>query len=1475
MGDLKPFNRRAWLLIVIVVLSLSVGALFSEASPFTQYTARSTYVVNSLNATFNISVHNQNALANISEVIIQLPSTWSFSVGSNHTNSTGGTSVIFYNVSNNLTWTDNSTNRTIGPSVTQFFGFNARLPNTSGTYTITIFTKVNEFNASNTYNIDNKSTVTITLIGVTSTTGEYAIGPEIIVFNWTNASLSMVTTINTTGLKISNATGATTIQPQYFTTSDYGTNAYDNLTSGNYDRCLANASSSNGLLSFNVFSNTTAISSTGFMNTEEASTANFTLFIDPICPPGLYIGNFTTHNITSTSEYVNLTAEVIIPISKDNTYNVANNSAFVRGTNSTTKGSHTYYFWTNETRNASSVRILLRGLSGANLSKDLDILVVNSSGDTVGKSIENNSEDLILMLPQWPRFNDLWEIRVGNTSASYQVDFFFAPVNITNGSNQTDWYPTLRYGVIMANNTGHSHNDTINITGIDENIITNLKESVSIYQVLGYPSINETSETYYVQVYNFTSEILVRTWWNRETGKGDSNYTIHLRNPNNTLVATSVNKWLIANSTDAEREEYIRWKGGINASNEGIWNITIFNASAPSPLGLGLSNRTTEVQLKYGSAFGITVVSNWTNGTALNGSTGAGHNASFNISHFLNLTGTNFVNGTYKGYAEYYNGSGWKVRVPLEFTVWAPQLLFVDSNTGRPTANTSVVRNKTAVNVGLNTTIILNFTMANNGTIPVAYNLTIGNGNQTAIKDSALNNISMVVTTNTSPIDGSTQKPLVVTIQASSINTSNSAGTYTGTIVFNTTSDNGLNQSHPYAVTNLVIDVNYTTFLNVTLTDFHTASSFMMTNASKTENLTVDVKVQLVNGTVISNTATAGYMNQTDFPNIYIVENNVTNYISHLTNVNLATGVVCASDICHINGTIPANLAGGNYSIYINVSYPIWKYNGTNVISGIDYATNLTGTGSNRNVSIAQLVINETGLNLSLNSTGSLSLGSISETTGIVYVNISVKNFGPVSTAVNGTGTNGIAGTKGVTNTNASINFAIGSCAVTVAAVTSHCYETGATAVVSGSQFSVVLPGYSPRGCDLVWKLTAQTVSSSTSCSDGAVQSLNKRAYANITGFAVTVSDNSSSTDDSGSTTGSGSSTSCTTDSDCSSSQYCSSNVCTALSCNSDEVAENHKCVKKHRLEIVFDPTEVTILGNGSDYGVTKAKISNKGGYDEDLNFSLFFSDTGIFGNMTYTNCTAGATIGYCTTTVTLWADITAPIGNRTVTLTAKNGNVTGTGNFTLIINPTEEKKLALKNEFSDLSAKANALQAILDNLRSQLTQEEIDELQALIDEIKTLVSQGQGALAAEKYDELQTVTTQIKEKLDAFNEKSGVEVGIPFVIDLWVWGIIILAVVIIVGVVVYALLPPRRRHPKFKMPSTGGGFTYPTSQKKGGFFSKFKKKKGETPVASTPVKREIQVVGGPQVKYAKQKDYHRASQQAYEWDPRKRDKKK
>ncbi len=808
----------------------------------------------------------------------------------------------------------------------------------------------------------------VSVFSVNSTFDNFTVTPDNISFNWTNGTINITANVDNITIVVGNS--STSIHSNYsqvnlyYAIDDSGVNgidSYGNLTADNWALCF-NTTTLN-IMSF-VVQNLT----NDYVNNVTLNTTNTTLFyLTPytFCPPGRYWGNFTIYNENNASDYANVTATVVIPISTNNTLNETTHSGFFKGKLPQYPDTYHSYYFNTSLGNATGLTIKLNGYTD-----DVDLFLFYENGTLISQSINRGSADEEITDVRLPATDTRWEIRVyGNTTSLQEYDgwLFYTVLNVTNTTSPDETVSLLNFGTFNASNTKQLNFTLENEASLN---LTNVNQSIEIYHVGRWTnssnSYNLSTDFTDFFVPSFAQKIKVKLEWEFESGKNITNWTLELRDNGGGLVNTSQNKYLNANATNGTRTEYIVYEGPFNTT-EGFWNISIINHTNGS---LSLYNVTAYIWVN---------TSEWLNVTLSNGSaftnirfnaTGKG-NASYNLTANLTIPNSSILNGTYEGFMQYNNSGGWKLRLPVSFDVTAGVL----SINNVFNESTYSIRG----NMYLNNTRTANISFNNTGGYPIYYNAT-NSSNTLFYTENSSYYINFTAQLPPNPINADSGGFINITFTLNTSLTGNTEGSYRGWIFFNTTNATSSSQSYPYQTFNLSLEINLSDELDVNITEITSGSSVNVTENAT--NVTLKIIVALLNGMVISN-------------NDYLTD--ITNFnssTSSITNINVTTGkgytgltssvmdsgefggVPCSTldDYCLINVTIPNGTVGGTY----NISIPARWSTGEG---------NLTGFGVN-----SSFVVNDTGLNVT-----PLTSKTASKNEGTTWTfNVSVANYGPI-----------------------------------------------------------------------------------------------------------------------------------------------------------------------------------------------------------------------------------------------------------------------------------------------------------------------------------------------------------------------------------------------------------------------------------------------------------------------------------------------
>jgi preprotein translocase subunit Sss1 len=1158
------------------------------------------------------------------------------------------------------------------------------------------------------------------IIAVTSTPqGNFTALPNHTYFNWTSETINV--TANNDSVVVIVRNESTEIQPLYFT----GASEYSYLNSTQHSLCF-NATAGPKGMKFVVQNQSGEYTNmSGILNNTNSTL--FSIAAYQFCPPGKYSGYFYISQNGSSTENLTLNATVNILINPLNTFNTTSNRATFKGSLTQNGNYHSYYFNTSLSDNLTSVTINLSGFSG-----DVDLFLFDSSGNLLEKSIEKSgSEEISYLLPTTP---DIWELRIyGNITSAYNGNIHFSTIN----SSKT----RLNFGELGPNQT--SSNIVFNLENLDDQIVNNVDQYKEIYHVDKWS--RNVSQTFYFLVPSFAEKVKVRVEWEHESGENLTNWTISLRDANGNLINTSIDKHLNANKTNAIREEFIIYNGPFNTDKDGFWNITVLN-------------RTDDPLNSYNVSAYIWVSPSWINtnfSTSDFNSTG-NPNSSYSILANVSIPETNLLNGSYEGFLQYNISSGWKLRIPLSFEVKAGMLTInnnLSSSTYRVTDNIGFNR--------ISAPITLNITYNNTGGYPIYYSMN-NSSNKLYLTTNSSYYIDFTIDNPLpNPIENNTNGTIDISLIINTSKTGNNEGIYRGWIFFNTTNTSVNSSSYPFKTFNLTLEVNLTSKLNVTI-DSITPDIIHPPNESK--NVTVKTIVRLINGTIISKT---GIMGGGNFASFWMNETNVTTYGVTLTKVGAGDpeGYCPSGNNCYINVTIPPNKVGGRYNLYASVNWNTTSLGGTGEV-------NLSGTGVKDD-----FVINDTGLKLTVISPTDASFGDVNEASGPYYLNMTVKNYGPV------------------TASNAKIIFNEGSCSSELT-TTVYAYScTGTTgANTTGAWVTSTRNPYDATGCYIMWKITLGNVSADKTCSGMSI-AVNKKAFDNgVISAYLKILDVAADETQGGQQT-----TQCSSDADCPDTQHCVNNQCVNVSCT-DGYVSGHTChpyVRK--LNITNYEEKVYVLQGSSNS--SKITVKNEGNVSMETKLKVTMNIAGVSSGVSPSLQTIG--LGESKNfTVNFSTSNTTEVGYYTVTLKAyfpTNESISDSKDITLAILPREETKKEInktrtdyKNLFEELSKKFNEISPdIISEANYSKANRTYHTLKSLFDQIEEYIN-------TSKYIDAKVLLNQVNETLKIFEEQINQLISESKITsqaqfgNLLTWIAVGIIVVVVIGFIIYLLLPPK-----------------------------------------------------------------------------------
>lgn len=767
----------------------------------------------------------------------------------------------------------------------------------------------------------------------------------------------------------------------------------------------------------------------------------------PECRPGRYYKNLMIRNFTSSTENLNVTVFLDLPISISNNPNlVVNGNATFAGSlpiNATTY--HSYYFNTSEVANATGIAINLTGWSS---SQDIDLFLFDNSGNLLDKSINKNSTEYLSYNYLSPAV--VWELRVyGNSTSTipYTGYLLFTTLNVTNRSATNQTISSIDFGVMNTSSTKQ-----VNLTLKNEGNFTlsGVEESKELYYVRTFSDSGNKNFTFLVPGSSIATKVKVALNWT-----GGTNYSFNLYNSNDTLIVNSFNKYQYANISNSMEEEY---NETTDITDIGYWKVEVKNNT-----------------INYTDTYTVTayVYVDPTNWFASNfSSSGTDLSGNSNYTSQINLTIPNAsLSGLYQGNFRYMDTRGGQIKIPITINVTAPTLIVTNDNSNPiPFSVLSSGTFRVDENYGANLTRSLGFKLNNTG----FYDMVITSTNSSVLTcssgdctDYTLNFTYNV--TNGTVISKNSYKSLQVNI---TLNSSHPTGVYDGSIVFNATNSTPALSSHPYQTFTLNIKLNLTDLIYLNVSDIvAVGGNNILQNIAGGELVMVKVNVNYVN-----KTASITTLNTSDFISVWLQEGNVSGStgrepVTGSLTISNGTNPIWDGSRYNINMTVPAYVPGGQYKVHV-----IATYNRSD-------SKNFDGEG----VANSSLIINNTGLYMNTSDTiSSVTVGSD------VYYDVDVRNFGPLAAS------------------SEKIEFNDSGCPYITVTTDEYGPLTTCSATGSGDTFTFNMPAYNSSGCWFRWKIHGDINGTCYSGNyplivNGTNVGANIKWFNNITGLAITV----------------------------------------------------------------------------------------------------------------------------------------------------------------------------------------------------------------------------------------------------------------------------------------------------------------------------------------------------------------------------------
>ena len=449
-----------------------------------------------------------------------------------------------------------------------------------------------------------------------------------------------------------------------------------------------------------------------------------------------------------------------------------------------------------------------------------------------------------------------------------------------------------------------------------------IKESIILYHLEEYSSSSARNFTFLVPE-NISAIKLVMNW------SGNAMYSMSLYY-GAALQKTSSSSQNIFKNASIDPEEYIYQQDPL----PGLWTVEVKNLSQPSPY-----------TLKIYQFIPPYISTNFS-------STSLAKNEAVDVNASLSIPLTAW-DGIYGGYLSYKSTRGGRILLPFFFNVTTAVLL----------VNNSLSFNSLQIkeNYGKNATYEILLLLNNTGSHPV--NISFLSSGTLSYSNHTIN-----ITTPSSL----TLQPKSSTFASINFTFNSSAprGTYTGWIMLNTTGEEQ-ERSHPKNAYNISIQFVLTDELRVDFLEIKTASNEqIIRNASKEENVTARFRVFYINGTEIE---ASNQLNTSNFQ-VWLEHANLSYRVPSSGSLSLfnATNPIYLEGDYEINFTVPANILGGRYNVYLSAS---WQKDQANY-SGASYNSTL--------------IVNNTALKMETPNSTSIVLNPNKSATFVVRV----KNYG-------------------------------------------------------------------------------------------------------------------------------------------------------------------------------------------------------------------------------------------------------------------------------------------------------------------------------------------------------------------------------------------------------------------------------------------------------------------------------------------------
>ncbi|HKZ45462.1 MAG TPA: hypothetical protein VJ343_02040, partial [archaeon] len=725
--------------------------------------------------------------------------------------------------------------------------------------------------------------------------------------------------------------------------------------------------------------------------------ANYSL----ISSQGRYVGTVKVHNTSSPAENANITIILDAPISIDSNTGAG---SFSGALPSNAKTYQSFYVNASSIQNSTGMKVNISWSP----TQDIDLFLFDNSSTPklLAKSINKSSTSESWIYSFIPPQGGMWEIRIyGNsTTAGYSGSVYFTTLN-----------SDIRALNYSKRNVSDSNESVLILTNNGTLNISNVLESKEIFYVIRSYGNGTKNFTFMVPDSTIAQKIKVSLNWTAV----NSAYLLNLYKPDKSIASTSRSKYVYANASGAEMEEYNETSSSIAT---GIWTLEVKNGTNTT----SIDPYNVTIYIKVNEANWITT--NYTTSSSGFSFSSLGQpNSSYIVD--VNFTvPTNAINGIYEGSIKYLDRNDAGIAIPVRVNVTSPALV------ANGTWNSTTVRIDENINATL--TKVLNITVNNTGSYAIN-NITTINSTSLMYGGKYINFSYQAPTS----ISANGYGILNITFNLNSSITEDTQGIYKGWIFLSTSGSTY--PSSPYQGFNLTIEVNLTNRIEVRVTGVETYDSTpnWIVNASKLpRNVTVKwLNIYYVNGTQFKGTSLINYTNISS-ANLY--QRDTDYWASNLYKSEaFSTGFepTPGSGDYQFNFTVLSTIPGGEYEVRISLT----NFNGA-----------FTGGSSNKT-----LFINNTGFFMN-SSTSSIVVYNSS----VTYFPILIYNFGSLSGPIN-------------------LKFEKGSCPITVALPSPYCNAVSGSCSNPGDtniSFTVINGNDTSGQNNATWKITGSGAGSCT-----------------------------------------------------------------------------------------------------------------------------------------------------------------------------------------------------------------------------------------------------------------------------------------------------------------------------------------------------------------------------------------------------------